>query len=676
MAAMVLSGAVALGAGTAHAQPEADSYRAHMAAAESSMRLSEPAEAQRWLSAAPVQLRGWEWGHLHRLLDQSRVAAPDLGAVVMSLDLHQGGTLAALALASGEVLLVNPADGSVSRRLPGHPGGTFCARFSPDGRRLATGGRDRIARVWNLESGAVELEFMDHKFPVTCVVWSSDGSELFSSAYFLDQSTPIEGRVHRWNSTTGQVLRTYRGGVKPLSSLALSADGSRLVAGSWDSCAFVWEVGGPDGAPPVQLGGKPGPLQNIHINAVAVSPDGVHVAAASDNQATYVYALRDASLVATLTDGEADFGAAAFSPDGATLAIGGDNAAVTLWRTSDWKRAATLSGHTDGVRAIRWSPDGSVLLSAGSDRSLRSWDPAFRGFGGLRGAYGENNYSVAFSRDGAYLACSSSDGTIGLVDAHTGLEARRFKTAHEREVCTAALSPDGKFIASCSWDKTLRVHDRSSGAEVAKVVLTGGAAYFAWSPDGSRVALALRDKTAVIVTAADWSVARTLAGHTGSVNTVAWSADGARLITGSGDASARVWDSATGECLAVMRAGSEAPGGHAGPIESAVFVPATNLAVTASHDGSVRAWDSSAGSLVRVLMESSDTIYRVAASPDGNRLAAGGRFLYILDPSREGVLLREKPLASTIWHLDWSPDASRLAVGSWNGEIVIFDGGR
>lgn len=81
-----------------------------------------------------------------------------------------------------------------------------------------------------------------------------------------------------------------------------------------------------------------------------------------------------------------------------------------------------------------------------------------------------------------------------------------------------------------------------------------------------------------------------------------------------------------------MNAAKDAPSGHTGPIESEFFVPGTNLVVTASHDGSVRAWDRAGRHLIRVLMESSDTICRVAAPPDVKRLAAGGRVLCILDP--------------------------------------------
>lgn len=651
-----------------------ESYRAHMAAAEATARLGEPAEARRWLMGAPTQKRGWEWRHMSTLLDQSTVISDDLTAAAWSMSLSPDGRLLAVALSSGPIVLVDPGAGKAVRELAGHAGGTLCVRFSPDGSRLASGGYDRTARIWDPASGASILEFKDHKFPVTSVVFTNDGSRIFSSAYYVDASTPIEGRVHQWDTDTARVISSYRGGVKPLSSLALSPDGSKIAAGSWDSCVFVWDVGGPSEQDPAQLGGKPGPLQNIHINSISFSPDGAMIAAGSDTQWARVYRLADRQVVAELTDSGADFSTVAFAPDGATLALGGDNGAITLWRTSDWSRAATLKGHHQGVRSIAWAPAGDRLYSAGLDRSVRSWDPAFSGYGGVHGRYGLNNYSVAFSPDGAQLACSSSDGTIGLVDSRTGAETLRLTTSHTKEVCTSAVSPDGKSIASCSWDKTFRIHDLATRRETANVELTGGAAFFAWSPDGRFAALALNDKSVAIIDVGAKAVVRTLTGHSKAVSTVAWSADGTRLLTGGADASAMVWDVATGQRVATMPARREREGGHEATIESTVFVPGTSLAATASHDGSVRLWDVASGDLVRVLMVTSDSLYRIAASPDGQRLAVGGKFLYILDPNVEGALMRSKPTDDTIWHLDWSPDSQRLALGSWNGQIVVFDG--
>ncbi|MCA9244690.1 MAG: WD40 repeat domain-containing protein [Phycisphaerales bacterium] len=649
-----------------------ESYRAHLAAAESALRLGEPAEARRWLDAAPSGSRGWEWSHLDVLLDQSRKVVENLDSSVRSLALESRGDLAAVALASGRVALIDVKSGLSQRELSGHEGGAFCARFSPDGTRLVTSGVDRVARVWDVATGASLVEFKAHQFPVSSVVFSPDGARVFSSSYYTDKDTPIEGRVHLWNAETGAVLRTFKGGVKPLSSLALSADGKRIAAASWDSCVFVWRVDGPEGAQPLQLGRKPGPLQNIHINAVAFSPDSALLAAGSDHHWTKVYRVEDGAELATVSDGEADFGAVAFSPDGATLALGGDNGAVTLWNTSDWSRRATLRGHTQAVTALAWSATGRTLYSGGIERTIRAWNPAQPGYGGVRGRYGENNYSVAFSRDGRWLACASSDGTIGAIDAATGEEAFRFATKHENEVCTAAISPDGSRIGSCSWDKTFRVYDIASQKEVARVELPAGAAYFAWSPDGRRVAVALRDATAVIVDVASGAIERTLSGHSKGVVSVAWSADGARVLTSSYDASAKVWNAFTGELLVTMAPGNEKAGGHEAVVESAVFIPGTKLAATASHDGSVRVWDATTGDLVRILLTSSDSIYRVAASPDGSRLAAGGKYLYILDPLTERPLLRERPVGEMIWHLDWSPDGKRLAVGSWNGEVVVY----
>lgn len=644
--------------------PSLESYRAHLAAASLSFRLGEPAEARRWLDAAPDDHRGWEWSCLETLLDQSRVMAGALPSGALSIAVQQNGSLAALALASGPIVLWDTKSNKSALELPGHPGGAFDVCFSPNGALLASSGVDRIARVWDAADGRLLVEFKEHKFPVTSVVFSTDGTRVFSAAYFVDKSTPIEGRVHMWRVDTGEIERTFVGGAKPLSSLALSEDGKQLAAGSWDSCAFVWSV--ERGGEPTQFGGKPGPMENLRINSVAISPDGALLAAGSDEKWAKVYRIADGAEIATLHGDNADVNAVLFSPDGATLATGGDDGSIRLWRSGDWSERATLCGHTLGVRALAWSRVSNTLFSTGMDRSLRAWDPEFRAYGGLRAAYGSNNYAARFSPDGSMLSCASSDGTIGLVDAATGEETARWKAHPDGEACTSAISPDGARIASCSWDKTVRVFDLRSHAEVATIRLPAGAAFMAWHPDGEIIAAALQDKTAVLVDVIDQSVVATCSGHTGAVTSVAFDSDGSRLVTGARDFASRVWRTQSGECIATIS-------GHAGTIESAVCIADGRRIVTGSHDGSVRLWDAHTGELVRTLLASDDAIYRVAVSPNGDRIAAAGKHLYILAPDVEGPMLRTSPFEETIWHVDWSPDGRRLSVASWDGSIVVFD---
>src|SRR5262249_22675701 len=65
----------------------------------------------------------------------------------------------------------------------------------------------------------------------------------------------------------------------------------------------------------------------------------------------------------------------------------------------------------------------------------------------------------------------------------------------------------------------------------------------------------------------------TLRGHTGHVHSVSFSPDGARLVTASGDQTAKVWDARTGTELLTLR-------GHTGAVYSASFSPDGTRLVT------------------------------------------------------------------------------------------------
>ena len=73
-----------------------------------------------------------------------------------------------------------------------------------------------------------------------------------------------------------------------------------------------------------------------------------------------------------------------------------------------------------------------------------------------------------------------------------------------------------------------------------------------------------------------------------AVDSAAFSPDGRRVITGSRDTTARLWDAETGREIAVLQ-------GHTMPVTSAAFSPDGRWVVTGSDDWTARLWDAETG---------------------------------------------------------------------------------
>jgi hypothetical protein len=91
-----------------------------------------------------------------------------------------------------------------------------------------------------------------------------------------------------------------------------------------------------------------------------------------------------------------------------------------------------------------------------------------------------------------------------------------------------------------------------------------------------------------------WAERHVLAGHSGSVHSVAVSPDGTFVVTGGSDGTARIWDAATGEELHVLT-------GHTGAVYDVAVSPDGTFVVTGSMDQKVRMWDPATGAAGHVL---------------------------------------------------------------------------
>jgi WD40 repeat protein len=76
---------------------------------------------------------------------------------------------------------------------------------------------------------------------------------------------------------------------------------------------------------------------------------------------------------------------------------------------------------------------------------------------------------------------------------------------------------------------------------------------------------------------------RVFTDHTGSVNSVAFSPDGTRILTGSNDRTARLWETSSGQELLRLQ-------GHTGWVNSVAFSPDGSYALIGDDRGWVMLW--------------------------------------------------------------------------------------
>jgi WD40 repeat protein len=104
----------------------------------------------------------------------------------------------------------------------------------------------------------------------------------------------------------------------------------------------------------------------------------------------------------------------------------------------------------------------------------------------------------------------------------------------------------------------------------------------------------------------------TLSGHIAHIHAAVFSPDDSRILTGSADYTAKLWDSTTGEELLTFR-------GHKGWVFSAAFSPDGQRIVTGSGDGTIKVWEAATRDQVAKWQEEERTAAALEQAPANPR---------------------------------------------------------
>ena len=187
----------------------------------------------------------------------------------------------------------------------------------------------------------------------------------------------------------------------------------------------------------------------------------------------------------------------------------------------------------------------------------------------------------------------------------------------------------------------------------------------AFSPDGKRFASGAQDSKIKVWDTASLKLLATLATDRGAVWSVAFTPDN-RLLSAGSDGQARFWDEAKGIATSTF------PGNMAALSQSnSILATAQSSPFTWEPAGPVTVWNYQTG---QKLLELPEPGRRVSLSADGRVLAVAGpkRGIKLWDvPS--GKFLRSLETVDSVWSLAFSPQGDQLAAAGWDNGVLVWD---
>lgn len=462
----------------------------------------------------------------------------------------------------------------------------------------------------------------------------------------------LAGKEGKVSIDTRRLAHLLTGHTGEVTSLAYSADGTQIASGGIDKSVRLWKTD--DGATIRAITG--------HTDAVTdVAYGTAGVVSLGKDKTLRVWNPANGAAVQTITlPMVASKMAVNAAATRATLAAT-DNQ-VYVWDLASGKPVERFLGHEGAVQQVAATADGEKVVSISADKTARLWNNRVQQFVVADAA---RAHAVAVLPDGSGWLTSGDDRIVKLWNAESDKPVRQFSGAATAPA-RLTVSADGQRVAAGGdpllASKEFLVWNTADAKLLQKTATPGAVTSIAFQPDGNLLAVGSSDSH-VYLQNVDTPLLWENITSAQPVNQLAF-VDSHTLALGSNDGQLRMQDVAIRKVLT----------GHTGAVNSIAYAPDGKTLITGGTDKLVKLWNPETGeAIARNFAGPTTTVTGLDVSADGVHVAAASGPTAFMWKLADGALVRKLEPGGNVQRLKFSPDSTRLALGTSASQTTVYD---